>query len=120
MAVDWQRCKGDVWCGFDRLDLATVGNVGGVYIIWKSGLMWSEVVYVGQGEIANRIAAHRSDRRIRTHGPEYVTWATVPRSLWDGMERYLYRVCRPLVAERAPPDVPEVVVNLPAWNPPLR
>ena len=94
------------------LDLKSVGDVSGVYIIWQTGGELSQAVYVGQGNIADRLSHHRRDKRITAYQNLLVTWAALPQNLLDGAERYLARVYRPLVGKRVP-DVPEVILNHP-------
>jgi hypothetical protein len=63
----------------------------GVYIIWHEGAP-SRVVYVGQGDIAERLACHRGEEDILCYakfGTLRVTWAPLPESQRDGIEAYL-------------------------------
>ncbi len=90
MQLQWKKCQGDVWCSFNKLDLQQVTEYG-VYVIWHSGAA-PNVVYVGQGKIAGRIADRRVDPKITRHankGDLFVTWATVSDYQCDGVERYL-------------------------------
>ena len=112
MAVNWVKCQGAVWCRFLDVDPKSIGNVSGVYIIWQAGGEVSRAVYVGQGNIAERLSDHRRDGRIIAYQSLLVTWAALPQNLLDGAERYLARVYRPLVGERVP-NAPEVIVNHP-------
>ena len=72
-----------------------------------------KVVRIGQGNIADRLTAHRQDRAILQHKANglYATWAAVPSQSVDGVERYLYDQYGPLAGERAP-DVHPIAVNL--------
>jgi hypothetical protein len=106
--VQWVKCNGDNWCPLLHVNLSNV-KTSGVYAIWIGG---GNYVRVGKGDIAARITAHRNDPAITKHQNLYVTWATVSEWQRDGVERYLYDVCQPLVGERAP-DVPAIAVNLP-------
>jgi hypothetical protein len=112
--LKWKTCGDDGhWCSFDTLKLSTVKDQG-VYVIWYAGNP-SRVVRVGQGEVAVRLAEHRNDLDITQHrinGPLKVTWADVPVSHRNGVERYLANRYSPLVGD-AYPDVPPIVVNLP-------
>ena len=52
-------------------------------------------VYVGQGDVSDRLAAHRQDEKIlacRKYGRLQVTWAFVPVLKRDGVERFLPRL----------------------------
>lgn len=117
MQVVWIKCTGDSWCKLNtvNLDHEHFDGVGGVYVIWRNGHQGA-YVRVGQGEIRNRLAVHRQDKEVQSHGASgtlYVTWARVGAGDRDGVERYLYDRLNPLVGERAP-DVDPVEVNLPA------
>lgn len=104
------------WHDFERASLPP-DSYEGVYIIWHSGPN-PHVVYVGQGNIAQRLRTHRNRADIlkyRLKGPLLVTWAKVSSAyLRDGIERYLANVLNPYVGE-AYPDVAPIRVNLP-WN----
>ena len=69
-------------------------------------------MYVGQGNIAERLAVHRDDPSILryTHFGLFVSWAEVAVSARDGVERYLADQLLPLAGERHP-DVPPIVVQ---------
>jgi hypothetical protein len=102
--------------GWHNLDTAILpaSNVFGVYVIWHGGNP-TRVVTVGQGQIANRLNAHRNDKAItayRQYGGLWVMWAAVPAPHVDGVERFLANHYRPLVGDRYP-DVAPIVVNLP-------
>ena len=136
--LDWQRCLDPkaqgmlsprVWCSFEALDTDSLGDVGGVYVIWRetdarqqlagSRLYFRKTVYVGSSEnyIASRIEAHRLDPRILQYtGPNnpplLVTWAATDRAVRQGVERFLADQLIPLVGESWP-DEPPTPVNLP-------
>ncbi len=71
--LNWTRCEGNVWCKLNSVNLehAHFNNKPcGVYIIWHGGTKpWA--VYVGQGDIKERIAEHRKDlvHRGVNHAP---------------------------------------------------
>ena len=115
LELTWIKCGNDgtEWCDFWSVDLQNV-TAHGVYVIWRGGLA-PRVVRVGQGEIAARITAHRSDEAIRTHigtAPTSVTWASVSVGFRNGVERYLADRYGPLVGEAFPAAAP-IQVNLP-------
>ena len=110
MQVQWIKCNGDNWCPFDSVNLSNVTTTG-VYIIWHRGNP-GRVVYVGQGDVASRIKAHRTEREITQYAPLYVTWAAVSAQYRDGVERYLADTWTPLVGV-AHPDVAPIAVNSP-------
>jgi hypothetical protein len=111
--VKWATCGNDGhWCSLDLLNLEPLGHTGGVYAIWHEGNP-SRIVRVGQGNIADRLAAHRRDPKIaayRAFGTLRVTWAVLPEWMWDGVERYLAEYLQPLVGD-AFPDVLPIAVN---------
>ena len=117
MQVSWVKCgNGGNWCPLETLDLETVGDVRGVYIIWHEGNP-GRVVRVGQGIIKDRLSAHRNDSGITlysVHGTLRVTWASVPLNQRDGVERYLAETWHPLVGAAFPDALP-IAVNSP-WS----
>jgi len=114
--LKWQTCGNDShWCSLDNLDLDSVGDVAGVYIIWHQGNP-GRVVRLGQGDpISDRLSAHRNDPEItkyRSHGTLRVTWASVSSIYRDGVERHLANQWSPLVGAAFPNAVP-IAVNSP-------
>ena len=111
--VTWIKLTTGDWCPFQTVNLNGVAAQG-VYIIWHAGNP-SRVVYVGQGDIASRLRSHRTRPDINgyaRYGSLYVTWASVPASQQDGVERYLADKWSPLVGD-AHPDVLPIAVNTP-------
>ena len=112
--VEWIKCKGDVWCSLESLDLSTVTEDSeGVYVIWHGG-QTPRWVRVGQGNFKERFSAHRNDPKITKYnkdGTLYVTWAKLPKSDRDGVEYYLFQRTRPLVGTVS--KAREITVNLP-------
>ncbi len=116
MNVHWVKCgsDGERWCSLKRVQLDNVYSQG-VYMIWHSGPA-PNVVYIGQGNIAERIRFHRQDPEIlnyETYGNLLVTWAEVYGNQMDGVERFLANTYSPKVGHRYP-DVFPITVNLPA------
>lgn len=113
LQLQWMRCAGGVWCGFNTVDLSApcFRDSVGVYVIWHS----AAVVRVGQGHIAERLAKHRNDPEITRYSSLglFVTWAEVHPVVLNGVERFLFDTMNPLVGERCP-DCESVAVNLPA------
>ncbi len=111
ITLKWERCEGNVWCSLVRLNLdgPYFRGVEGVYVIWSAAGRW---VRVGQGVIADRLRAHRSDPVITGHDELHVTWARVDPLYRDRVERYLADTLKP-VAGRAFPNVVPLPVNLP-------
>ena len=87
--LNWKKCGDDGhWCSFDKLNIENI-NTTGVYIVWHAGNP-GLVVRIGQGDIKDRIEAHREDEKItqyRQDGKLFVTWAYVALQNLDGVER---------------------------------
>ena len=117
MQVHWFKCKSGYWCDFETFNLGSV-NEHGIYVIGYKKPDEDSIytVYVGQGDVAARLAHHRSDSDItkyRSRGTLYTTWAEVSVPSRDGVERYVADKLKPLVGSRHP-DVTPIPVNLPA------
>ena len=113
--VHWFLCQNNNWCPFTTLDLSTIKSLG-VYIIGSGRATSIFTVYVGQGDVAARIAAHRGSPDITAHGregPLVVTWASVAASESDGVEAYVAAMLKPMVGSQHP-NATHVPVNLPA------
>ena len=117
--VNWMKCGDDHhWCDFYRLDLSgkAISEASGVYIIFYLGQnnQPGKVVRVGQGDIADRLLAHRDDPDIAAYKGKglLVTWARVHGQQQDGVENYLFNTFSPLVGERCP-DCDPIEVNSP-------
>lgn len=111
--VNWVKSTTDSWLSFNNVNLANV-SASGVYIIWHGGNP-AKVVYVGQGDVAARIKAHRNESEITQYsnnGGLYVTWASVPASQMNGVERHLADKWGPLVGDAHPAALP-IAVNSP-------
>jgi hypothetical protein len=112
--LTWIKSTANEWLWFETFDLGSVGKTTGVYVIWHGG-QTPRTVRVGQGNIVDRITAHRGDQQIlayRSYGGLVVTWAAVPAASLDGVERHLADQLLPLVGDRHPNVVP-IPVNLP-------
>lgn len=111
--LDWKKNSQGLWTPLQgthfRRDV-----LHGNYIIWYAGNP-GRVVYVGQGDVGDRLSSHQSDVRITYYallGKLYVTWASVPAQYRDGVDRYLAETWNPLVGERHPIARP-IAVNSP-------
>ncbi len=115
MALIWNKCTGNVWCGLNSVNLSHnyFDGMEGVYIIWHGGQN-PATVRVGQGVIRERLQAHRNDSEIQAYSKFglSVTWAAVPAQNRDGIEAYLAQQLQPLAGERFP-QRRAVPVNLP-------
>ena len=128
----WVRCQSGRWCSLADLDLASVGEDVGVYVIWRyvqplTMPMFAggrtvapprpQTVYVGQGFIADRLGHHQIDPTITQYGsrsiPLLVTWAAVGGwRLRNGVERFLADALRPMEGKLWPAVQP-IRINLP-------
>ena len=110
MDVSWIKCTGSKWCPFANVNMSNVSGAG-IYIIWRRSD--GKVVYVGQGDIADRIRDHRNDPAITRYDPMDVTWTTTPSAIeLPGIELYLARVTTPLEGSNYP-QATWIPVNLP-------
>lgn len=111
--LDWMKCQANVWCELERVDMPSIGDVFGVYLIWHGG-SFPRWVRIGQGNISERLTQHRSDPKVLMYKRYtlFVSWAPVRRSEADGVEAYLASQCNPLVGERFPDRIP-ISVNIP-------
>ena len=98
ITVTWVRCDQDnKWCPLEWLNLDSVG------------------VRLGQGKIKERLYCHRNDQEVlayKVYGELRVTWASVPSTQLDGVERYLANTWPPLIGDCFP-DVLPIAVNSP-------
>lgn len=116
MILNWIKCETNQWCNFFNLNLghSHFDGLDGVYIIWH-GAPNPAVVYVGQGNIRDRLTAHRNEPAIIAFGLNYalyVTWASVPVPSRNGVERFLADIWNPLVGDSHPQAIP-IPVNQP-------
>jgi len=114
LTLSWIKLTTGDWCPFETVNLANVSTMG-VYVIWYRGQP-GRVVYVGQGDVKARLNQHRQDRRILAYAGYglLVTWAGVPASQRNGVERHLADTWNPLVGEQHP-DAWPIAVNSP-WG----
>jgi hypothetical protein len=116
MNLKWIKCQGDVWCPLSTVDLTSphFNKMDGVYIIWHGGSA-PAAVYVGQGNVRERLKAHRTEPEIQQYAPLglFVTWASVPQEQRGGVERFLAESpYKPKVVAAWSSD-PPIEVNLP-------
>lgn len=117
MTLVWNKCQGDAWCPFMTVDVdhSHFQGMEGVYVIWHGGTN-PKTVYVGKGDIAERIKAHRNEANIKEYLPNglFVTWARVAAPSRDGVESYLIQALQPLENRNTPTASP-MKVNHP-WG----
>lgn len=114
VALKWRKKgNGEQWYSLRRLNLSTVTDRG-VYVIKRFGKQ-ERTIYVGQGDISERLSRHRNSYRITRHGNTHdlkVTWAPVLVRRRSGVERYLHEALEPLEGTYQTDD-PPIKVNLP-------
>ncbi len=116
LPLNWIKSQAGSWLPFQTMDLNSIGDTFGVYVIWHAGNP-GRVVRVGQGNVADRLQCHRDDEEICAYagrGQLYVTWAAVDVFSADGVERYLADTWNPLVGD-AWPDCSPIRANSP-WG----
>ena len=115
MALRWIKCQGDGWCKLNAVNLQHehFDNAGGVYMIWHGGKK-PAVVYVGQGNIRDRLRFHRNNQKVQNYAniDLFVTWALVGSARRSGVEAYLAAQWRPLAGQDHPDGTP-IEVNSP-------
>lgn len=112
MNLLWGTCGDNgSWCGFLAVNLAHSYFDGkeGVYIIWQGK---GPIIKVGQGNLRDRLSAHRREQEIIVFDNLFVTWAVVPAQNRDGVECYLANRLNPRIG-RVFPNVVPIEVNLP-------
>lgn len=113
MSINWILCEGNVWCNFFAVNLSNnhFDGLEGVYVIWCDD---GPCLRVGQGNIRDRLSAHRihPDFRAYTSHTVLVTWADVDPAHRDGIELYLANELNPEIGQRFP-EVDPIPVNLP-------
>ena len=107
--LNWIKYTNGNWCDLMNVDLSDVTDFG-VYLIWRTEPDL-KAVYVGQGNIAQRLFEHRGNSEITQYKGLKVTWASVSFHLADGIERYLADSYTPLVGSKHP-NVNPITVNL--------
>ena len=91
LEVHWVKSKAGSWLEFENFNLPTAEGWDGVYIIWHAGNP-GYIVYIGQGNVRDRLGQHRNNAKILSYaakGVLLVTWASVSAAQRDGVERYL-------------------------------
>lgn len=117
LKLEWIKCQSGDFCRFMDVNLSHdhFKGLSGVYVIWKKSVSIPSI-YVGQGDIADRLAKHRQNKEITQYNtsndPLLVSWAKVASNQRDGVEAYLAKVCKPIVGDRHP-DANPITVNLP-------
>lgn len=119
LRVHWFKSEHNKWLELNDLDLTDpLVRQQGVYIVFDpSDTPAFGVLYVGQGNVHERLAERKTDQRILELAELddlYVTWATISGGevRREGVERFLADRLQPLVGEH--PNVPPIPVNVPS------
>ena len=114
MSVYWIKCEGGAWCPFRRVNLMGVHDYG-VYIIWNYEHLFVQTIYIGMGQVAERIMQHRIDEKFKQYEINrelLVTWAEIPPESCGGVEHYLANAYPPAIGSRHSADLP-IRINVP-------
>ena len=102
MEIDWYKCKGDIWCDLNRLDLdhEYLSGLKGVYIIW-CGTGDKSVVKIGKGLIPEELRSSREDLAVQAFAKLglFVSWAEVGAVKRDSVEAYLSIELKPKISK---------------------
>ena len=110
----WVKRSQQTWCKLFDLDLDLIRTYG-VYVLWHGGFP-SRVVRVGHGDISTELRACSTDPRVTCYladGPLLVTWAGADASAAPGIHLYLADALRPLIEDRAAPNVVAIAAHSP-------
>ena len=115
MLLSWKKSASDFnWHILSSLNLGTVHDKG-IYVI-KTGLANQYTVYIGQGDVSQRLSAHLREFSVTKHarvtGNLWVAWAPVQQKYRNGIERYLHDQLKPRESSCWTND-PSIQVNLP-------
>lgn len=108
LIVNWVKNQNNgQYFDFLKLDLSSsyfIGKVG-VYVIWYVTPTGGKAIYIGQGNIGERLKNHRENWRITQYsrnGQLKVTWAIISQEYLDRVESGLFKDYAPLEVERTP------------------
>lgn len=113
--VQWAKASDSQWFPLAAVDVRQVHDAG-VYVIWHDGRP-SRTIYVGHGDIAERLRERQADRAVRMYrkfGRVRVTWAHVAEPLQQSVARYLTEKLKPafgdalLLVESVPVELPQI------------
>ena len=97
LKLNWMRDR-EFWYDFKRMNWKNVSGNYGIYCVFTQELV---TIYVGSGDIADRLLSHQEGRegsqkirefqeRMPEVGDLLVTWAEVASTQYIGVERYLH------------------------------
>ena len=114
MPLIWAKRTQQTWCKLFDLDLDLIRTYG-VYVLWHGGFP-SRVVRIGHGDISTELKECCVDSRVVLYladGPLFVTWAGADASDAPGIHLYLADSLRPLIEDRAAPNVFAIAARAP-------
>ncbi|MBM2813410.1 MAG: hypothetical protein HW421_172 [Ignavibacteria bacterium] len=116
MEVDWYKCKGDVWCELDKIDLEHkyLKGLEGVYIIWSQPEGKRNILKVSFGSIRTELKRDKEDLSLMAFSNYgiFVTWADVSSFKRKGVASYLIDQLKPKFVEKNV-QASHIDVNLP-------
>lgn len=116
--LEWNKCKGDIWCDLFKLDLEHEYIVGvhGVYVLWHGDSGNYTPLKVGYGEINNELFVDRKDLAIQafSHLGVKVSWAEVQGMKRKGVYAWLKNKLNPKIITDLQAGSP-IECNLP-WD----
>ena len=117
MEVYWCKCKGNLWCELNKLDVdhSNLKGLTGVYVIWYE-MQENIVVKIGFGKIQPELKSNLDDLAIQAfakYKPK-VTWCEVPKSKQPKIAAFLQSKLKPKIdTENITEKTKEIEVNLP-------
>jgi hypothetical protein len=112
-SLKWSHPGSGKWWSFARIsDSDAPRGLHGVYCVFQRLPGRYRTIWVGQGDIGERLAAHAREPRIFGRPFLLVTWAETDAAQTDGIQKFLIEALRPIEGEQAP-DAEPTTVNLP-------
>ncbi len=116
MEIDWYKCKGDIWCELNKLDIdhKYVKGITGVYILWYE-VQKIEFVKIGHGKIRDELLNERKELAIQAFAKYKVkvTWAEVSKSKMGQVHAYLEDILKPTISSDNIDKTKKIEVDLP-------
>lgn len=116
MELDWYKCKGEIWCELNKLDITHryIKGLIGVYIIWYE-MPEKIIVKTGCGNISEELSKNKTDLAIQAfakYKPK-VTWAEVGKKEIEMVCAYINNFLKPKISQDNLDLSKTVEVNLP-------
>ena len=113
--LGWARGSDGDWIDLADRHASEAAGCHGVYVIWRShpDTARTEVLYVGQGFVAEEIAARRLSPIFRGARGLRVTWGAIDSQSADAVAAYLCARLKPIWGETPSSPDSQETVNLP-------